>query len=220
MPSEAVPSPLADRVALLEHLLMRLLDADQIGALTVVERALALGWTIDDVRFSLIGPAMVEVGVRWEHGEIGVADEHLASSVAEWLLYRVAGRARRPVPSGRRAVVGCSDGELHCLGARIVGHVLVEHGWKVLYIGCSTPPEAWGQIVRARRADAALLSTTTPGRLEGVPPALAAIKAARPECRTVVGGQAYWQIAKPDRFSGADTVALDARTLAGTLETG
>src|SRR5919202_993809 len=96
------------------------------------ERALP-AQTIDDVRFDLITPALAEVGARWERGAIGVADEHLASSVCEWLLFNLAGRASREAATGRRAatgsraIVGCSDGELHSLGARIVAHVLAEH---------------------------------------------------------------------------------------------
>jgi MerR family transcriptional regulator, light-induced transcriptional regulator len=217
MGANAVHEALHMQVQLLEQLLDRLLDADQVGALDVVERALKGGWTVDDVRFSLIAPAMMEVGVRWERGEIGVAEEHLACSVTEWLLFRVAGLAKRDAATGRRAVVGCSEGEMHCLGARMVGHVLVEHGWRVLYVGASTPPEAWAQIVRSRRADIAVLSTTTAPLLERVGPALSAIKAARPECRTVVGGQAYWGLKRPDRFRGADVVALEARTLGSRL---
>ena len=213
MGADAPQRSLTARVQLLEHLTERLLDADQIGALIVIERAMALGWSPDDVRFSLITPALADVGVRWERGEIGVADEHLACSVSEWLLYRIAGLAKRHKATGRRAVVGCSDGELHCLGARIIGHVLVEHGWRVLYVGASTPVEAWSQIVRARRPEVAILSTTTPGLVERVAPALRAIKTAQPACRTVVGGQAYWGLADAEAVSGADVVALEARTL-------
>jgi methanogenic corrinoid protein MtbC1 len=209
---------LSERAGLLEALLERLLDADERGAAAIVGRALAIGWTVDDVRFSLITPALHDVGVRWERAEIGVSDEHLASSICEWLLYRLAGRMPRAADVGRRAVVGCSDGELHALGARIVAHVLVEQGWRVLYVGAATPPDAWSDIVRARRPDAAILCTTMRPHLERVRPALRAIKAARPQCRTVVGGQAYWGMPDPSAAVDADLVVLDARQLATRLQ--
>jgi methanogenic corrinoid protein MtbC1 len=210
----SAPGPsLTERGQLLEALLRALGVADQLSAVHVVERALKLGWTVDDVRFHLITPALYDVGARWERGEIGVADEHLASSICDWLLFALAGRVRRPHPLGRRALVGCSEGELHALGARIIAHVLSERGWTVMLLGADTPAAAWPQIVRARRPDVAVLSTTTPAVLGQVGPALHAIKTARPECRTVIGGQAYSRLSGPSLDFGADLVALDARTL-------
>jgi methanogenic corrinoid protein MtbC1 len=210
--------PLPQREALLEALLRRLLEADQREATHVVDTALTLGWTVDDVRLSLITPALREVGARWERGTIGVAEEHLASSVSEWLLYALAGRAPRRRRTGLRAVVGCTQDELHSLGARIVGHMLVERGWSVLFIGASTPPEAWAEVVEARRPDVAVLSTTTQARLEPVARTLAAIRARRPGCRTVVGGQAYWSLSGPPPGIDADLVALDPQALAEELQ--
>ena len=206
------PSP-TERGQLIEALLGTLQAADQHGATTVVERAMKLGWTVDDVRFHLITPALHDVGVRWERGQIGVADEHLASSICEWLLFALAGRVRRPPATGRRAVVGCSEGELHSLGARIIAHVLAERGWPVLFLGADTPAAAWAQVVRARRPDVVVLTTSTQTALGQVGPTLHAIKAARPDCRTVVGGQAYWTLSSAAADLGADLLALDAFAL-------
>jgi len=46
-----------------------------------------------------------------------------------------------------------------------------------------------------------------------VGPAVHAIKAARPECRTVLGGQAYWSVSGAAADFGADLLALDPRAL-------
>ena len=89
-----------------------------------------------------------------------MADEHLATSVCEWLLVRLAGRGRRTRGKGRRALVGCSEGELHALAVRMVADVLVEAGWSVLFLGAATPAGAWGPIVRARHPDLAVVGTT------------------------------------------------------------
>jgi methanogenic corrinoid protein MtbC1 len=205
-----------DQGALVGHLVSAALDADQPAAMRIAERALAEGWTVDDVRFALVTPALYEVGRRWERAQIGVAEEHLATSVCEWVLFRLSGRRRRASASVRRAVVGCSEGEQHALGARIVAQVLAEHGWRVLHLGASTPVEAWAQVARARQPDLAIVCTTTASRLGPVPATVAAIKAVWPACRTVAGGQAYWSAPDP-RAIGADLVRLDARDLAAEL---
>ena len=167
---------------LLAPLLTSLLAADQRAAQRVVDDALSRGCSVDDVRFRLITPALHAVGDRWERGEIGVADEHLATSVCEWLLVRMAGRSPRAPASGRRALVGCSEGELHALGMRIVAGVLVDAGWSVLYLGAATPAGAWGPIVRARHPDLVVIGTTMTDALEPVRATLRAVKSARPEC--------------------------------------
>ena len=209
--------PLPRRVALIEALLNTLQGADQLAALSVVDRAMRLGWSVDDVRFELITPALHEVGLRWERGQIGVGEEHLATSICEWLLFTLAGRVRRPPGTGGRALVGCSENELHSLGARVVAHVLAEQGWKVLFLGAATPTSTWPEIVRSRRPDIAVLTTTTRAALDAVGPAVRAIKTSRPECRTVVGGQAYWEVETEAADVGADLLALEARTLAMRL---
>src|SRR4051794_23223442 len=217
MGPQAPGAPLPQADALCADLLASLLDADQPRAMAVLDRAAILGWTIDDVRAALITPAMIEVGARWEGDHIGVAEEHVACSICEWLLFTLAGRAHRTPATDRRALVGCSEGELHCLGARIVGHLLTEHGWRVLYLGAATPARAWSQIVEARRPDVVVLCTTMRDRLEPVLPTLEAIKTTRPGCRTVVGGQAYWGAPEPPAARAADLVALEVRDLPGRL---
>ncbi len=90
--------------------------------------------------------------------------------------------------------------------------MLSERGWRVLFLGGSTPADAWAPIIRARDADVAVLTTTTPSALAQVPGALRAIHDARPDCLTVVGGQAYTTRAI-GRSIGAALVAGDVREL-------
>ena len=201
-----------------EGLLATLRAADQVAAHGIVERAAALGWSPDELRCDLITPVLHEVGRRWERGEIGVADEHLATSVCEWLLFTIAGRAPRMAAADRRAVVGCSAGSCTRWASLLVANTLSERGWRVLYLGASTPVDAWAPIVRARRADVAVLSTTTAVSIAPVPETLRSIHAARPECLTVVGGQAYEGSRRIGRSVGAGLVTGDARDLPGRLD--
>ena len=132
-------------------------------------------------------------------------------------LRLAAVRSRRPGPAaatdGAAGARRLQRGGAARLGARMIAHVLSERGWTVMLLGADTPAAAWPQIVRARRPDIAVLSTTTVAVLGRVGPSLHAIKTARPECRTVIGGQAYSRLSNPSVNFGADLVALDARTL-------
>jgi methanogenic corrinoid protein MtbC1 len=213
----AAPPPPADGDRLREALLAALLGADQVAAQTVVGRARRLGWTTDDVRFGLIVPALHEVGDAWERGEIGVAEEHLATSVCEWLLFTLAGQVRRPPRSGARVVVGCSEGELHALGVLLAANVLAEHGWTVLLLGATTPVAAWRAIVAARRPDVVAVATTGAERLPAVGPTLHDVARARPDCLKVVGGRAYARLPEAAADLGADLLVDDIRELPARL---
>ena len=90
----------------------------------------------------------------------------------------------------------------------------------MLFLGAATPAGAWGPIVRARHPDLVVIGTTMTDALEPVRATLAAVKSARPECLTVIGGQAYEAApGAADRF-GADIVSVDARELVGRLGPG
>jgi methanogenic corrinoid protein MtbC1 len=95
----------------------------------------------------------------------------------------------------------------------MIAHLLSEDGWTVLLLGADTPAAEWPEITRARHPDVAVLSTTTSAVLERVEPAVRAIKTARPDCRTILGGQAYWGLSCTAADFGADVLALDARVL-------
>jgi methanogenic corrinoid protein MtbC1 len=217
MGAVAPPFPPPERERLLAALLGALLAADQPAAQGVADEARRLGWEVDDVRFELIVPALHAVGEAWARGEIGVADEHLATSVCAWLLYGLAGQSRRRPPTGARAVVGCSEGELHALGCLVAANVLIEHGWTVLLLGATTPASEWGRVVAARRPELVAVATTGLEHLEGAARTLRAVRRARPECRAVVGGQAY--AGRPDAAPevGADLLVTDVRELPARL---
>lgn len=87
------------------------------GALPVYER--------------LLQPALEEVGRRWEDDELTVADEHLVTALTEQVLTRV----RRRVTSGPRAVVACTSGNEHRIGAMMVTDTLGSVGWNPILLG-------------------------------------------------------------------------------------
>lgn len=91
------------------------------GALPVYER--------------LLQPALEEVGRRWEDDELTVADEHLVTALTEQVLTRV----RRRVTSGPRAVVACTSGNEHRIGAMMVTDTLGSVGWNPILLGARTP---------------------------------------------------------------------------------
>jgi MerR family transcriptional regulator, light-induced transcriptional regulator len=153
--------------------LQRALDAfDEPAAQAVLDRLvsdLSLATVLRDV----VLPYLTELGERWERGTASVAQEHFASNV---LRGRLAGLARGwGNGHGPRAVLACPSGELHDLALMVFGIMLNRSGWRIDYLGMSTPIDELTRTVDARRPDLVVLAATRPENLEPLAPQLTAL---------------------------------------------
>lgn len=101
----------------------------------------------------LIQPAMYRIGEWWHRREIGVAEEHLATALAQRLLVEqfTAAAAASPVPHGPGSLFACVPSNQHALGLRIVADAFELEGWSVEYLGADTPAvDLVERIVRIR----------------------------------------------------------------------
>ncbi|HEX4805314.1 MAG TPA: B12-binding domain-containing protein [Conexibacter sp.] len=172
-----------------ERCVERLIAGEAREAQALVEEALARAPAAVVYR-ELLTEALYEVGRRWQHGEIGVGEEHLATGICEHVLPDLAARLPRRPRCRRVAIVACAPWELHALGSRIVADFLDAGGWDVLYLGALVPASVLVELTLARRAEVVALSATTArsaAELEDVCARLQRL--ARPPL-VAVGGQA------------------------------
>ena len=155
----------------------------------------------------VVTASLVEVGRRWEIGEITVADEHVATAVAQSVI--ASFYPSFPwAPEGPRAVVACIAGERHELGARMAADLLAYDGWNVQFVGADVPLDALLELVVRDRPQFVGLSIGLPERLPQLQTAIARLRAEVPACRVVVGGRA---LARLDTGSlGVDLIARSA----------
>jgi len=136
------------------------------GLLTFLrQRGFSLARLYDNV----IGRLMHDLGDAWARGEIGVADEHLAThTIYEALivlrarLLREAEAASMPIAARGPAIVGCSEGDKHELGALMVRTTLELAGWHVLYLGADVPIEEYVALQKRQAADLVAISFVPP----------------------------------------------------------
>jgi methanogenic corrinoid protein MtbC1 len=192
-----------------EDYLAALLEPDPARAREVVRAAVREGLPIDSAYADVLGPAMIEVGRRWEAGEIGVAHEHLAAEVTGSLVSELGERLRGEQATGRLAVVSCSPEERHCLGGQMLGGMLEAAGWEVLYLGASLPVEDLIGLAEDEAADVIALSTTMRENLPYVQEAIEAVQRLEDPPLVLVGGQAY-DGEETARQVGADAWAASA----------
>jgi methanogenic corrinoid protein MtbC1 len=191
--------------------LRQALDAfDEPAAQAVLDR-LVSHLSLTAVLRDVVVPYLTELGERWERGTASVAQEHFASNL---IRGRLAGLARGwGNGHGPRAVLACPPGELHDLALMIFGIVLNRTGWRIDYLGTSTPVEELTRTVDARRPDLVVLAATRPETLEPLRPALAAL--ARRTPLALAGAGATPQIA---RAVGARLMTGDPVTEAENVE--
>jgi MerR family transcriptional regulator, light-induced transcriptional regulator len=89
----------------------------------------------------LVQPALYRVGEGWQARQVSVAQEHLATALAQRLLVRQFVEATPAAGNGRRALFACVPSNQHALGLRIAADAFELDGWEVDYLGADTPTE-------------------------------------------------------------------------------
>jgi len=138
---------------------------------------------------SVVGPILVEIGERWEQGELRIAHEHACSTLMRGLLFSLM-RLYPANDAQRRVVVGTLANEDHELGAMMVAMLAAMHGWSVLYLGPDLPAEEIAYAVKGTNADLLMLSVTNL-KQKAAQKEITAIENSIPErVRILVGGRA------------------------------
>ena len=117
----------------------------------------------------VVAPLAQNIGDLWRDGTITAAHEHFASVVIRIFL----GHAAKPFAGSENSpvvVVATPAGQLHELGALLVGAAAANLGWHVTYLGASLPAAEIAGAARQNRARAVALSLVYPeddSRMEG-----------------------------------------------------
>jgi excisionase family DNA binding protein len=85
-----------------------------------------------------LGLGLVELGRRWERGEVTILDEHAASEKLARALERTADGMSYD-PTSPTAVLAVAERDEHTLGLSLAEVVLREAGWNVRWAGRQTP---------------------------------------------------------------------------------
>lgn len=193
----------------------QLLAGDATGARELVDEALAVA-PVTSVYLDMVHPALYEIGMRWERADVGIGEEHLATSVTEIVIADLAGRLPAAPRRDRTVIVACAPGELHAVGSRIVADFLPADGWDVLHLGATTPASALAELTVARRADVVAISVALAQHVPEVAAAVAQLRALPFPLVIALGGRDF---AEPEMAlaAGADVVATSPPQLAERL---
>lgn len=132
-------------------------------------------------------PALTEVGLAWERGEVDIAGEHFVSAAVHRRLsaaFDAAGvNTGAPV-----ALVGLPPGALHQLGALSFAVCLRRQGVDVRFLGADVPTASWEHSVRTLRPSGVVVSVPMPRDAPASAALIASLQDAHPTIQVWVGG--------------------------------
>jgi methanogenic corrinoid protein MtbC1 len=174
--------------------------------------AVERGESVRQLYLHVLQPALREIGRLWQIDKIHVAQEHFCSAATQVVMAQLLTRAEPAERSGHRAVIACIEGELHELGARMVGDFFEMAGWDSYFCGASTPSAACVESVVERAAEVLAISSTMGYHVHAVQELIRAVRADRRcgDVRILVGGHPF--SVDPGLWGkvGADGCAADA----------
>jgi methanogenic corrinoid protein MtbC1 len=202
--SEAVAA--ADLAA---RYLAALLAGDRDAAVRVaLEEGLARGLAVPDLYLGVIQPAQARIGDLWQENRLTVAQEHLATAIAQLVLALAYPALPRAPSNGKRVLVACAEDELHDLGARMAADFFEMAGFDVRYLGANLPTDSLVGMVREDPPDLVALSVTMAFHLDAARAVVRQLReGAGDRMHVALGGQAFtWAADLPAQF-GADVYA-------------
>jgi MerR family transcriptional regulator, light-induced transcriptional regulator len=184
-------------------------DFDAQAADRVIDEALAL-YSFEAACSQVIEPALVEIGARWERGELSVSAEHFATRLITRRLSAIFNLASASVGHGT-VVAACAPAEDHEVGLLILAIVLARRGWRVIYLGADVPADDLVETVGRVDADAVCLSALTAPAAERGLAAIARMHAGSGDQVTVIaGGRGFRGFEQVITSSGIQHVAGSA----------
>jgi methanogenic corrinoid protein MtbC1 len=191
-----------------------LLRGNKNAAHAVLSRCRAQGHSLIGVELHVIQPALYQIGEKWQANQVSVAQEHLATAIAQSVM-SVALQNTQPLPAlDKRVLLACVEGNNHAMGLQMVADAFFLAGWEVEFLGANVPTRALIDQVRLWQPDLIGLSVSFPQQVRVaktvINELIAQFGQARPS--VILGGLAFNRFNGLVDVVGADSFALDSQT--------
>lgn len=149
-----------------KRLLQAFLEKDIEEADQIIGEALAT--TIPETLIlEVLAPTMAHIGHSWEHENLSIAVEHLATNfvrnrLMQWMLTSPPPRTGKPI------VMACGPGEWHEMSLLIMATLLRRRRWPIAYLGQSMPLEDLSHFINEIKPALIVLVAMTEGTAVGL----------------------------------------------------
>jgi methanogenic corrinoid protein MtbC1 len=192
--------------------LQAILTGQRHAAVQIAKEALRNGLSLQELYVDVFQPALYEVGARWESNRLTVAQEHVATAITQYVMAQVYQPPDVRTAAKGRVVLTGVEGELHNVGAVMVGDLLETSGFEVRFLGTNLPAASILGVIRDVAPSHVAISATL---LFNIPAVRQLIHGVRAEfndrVRIVVGGAAFRTNPELWHQVSADGYAADLR---------
>ena len=171
--------------------LVALLAGDRLECARIVKELIEAKTSIKELYINLFQRSMYEVGSLWEHNLISVATEHICTSITESLISLCYPLLFSAEHSGKKAVITCTPGEYHQIGARMVADYFELYGWDGYFLGADTPADELIKYIKEKNPDLVALSISVSFNISELHRLAVKIREQFPELPIVAGGQGF-----------------------------
>ncbi len=141
-----------------ERLFAAMVAADRAEASLIIEQALSDGIMPQRIISEILDPAIISLGEMWKERNMSLAQNYVASKIAEDALLRcLPTKDERQTRKGA-VVIGNIEDDFHSLGRRTVSLFLEAAGWDVHDLGNDTPAEQF--IEKALEVKASIIGVS------------------------------------------------------------
>lgn len=189
-----------------------LLAGNQREALAGLARCIDSGGSLVDFEMHVIQPALYHIGDQWQANQVSVAQEHMATAIAQSVMTVGLLRSAAPALVNKRVLLACVEGNNHAVGLRMVADAFQLAGWDVQYLGANVPASALVSQVLAWKPDLVGLSVSFAQQMHVVKETIAQMAAHLGATRpaVMIGGLAINRFTPLAGVAGADAYSADA----------
>jgi DNA-binding transcriptional MerR regulator len=191
-PKLSVPAGVGSALPLVPGLVDTLVAFDREAAAPLLRRTEQLPFL--EALMDVWHPVLLEIGRRWQDGEISAAQEHFVAGVAREAYGSMLRSIGYGGQNGPVAVCACLPGERHDLPLMAVTIQLALGGWRVVWLGADTPLPDLCAYVAGHAPDVVCLSAVVLEPEAVLNLARTVLGSAAPAARVVLGGPAAMAI--------------------------
>ena len=178
----------------------------------MLSRGLKQGNSLIDMELHIIQPALYGIGEKWQANQVTVAQEHMATAIAQMVMAMGILRLPAAVQTQKTILLACVEGNHQVLGLSMVCDSFYLAGWEVQYLGANVPTRSLVQQVTESKPDIVGLSVSFPQQLRIVKDVIAQLSEKLGHSRppVIVGGLAINRFNNLAHILGADSSCADA----------
>ncbi|MDM5211858.1 MerR family transcriptional regulator [Peribacillus sp. NJ4] len=185
-----------------DELIEALLNFNENKAHMLISQAFSM-YTIEHTIVDLLGSILVQIGDKWERGEITSAHEHFASNILKSRISSVM----HTIPTNGflpKALTVCAPGEKHEFGLLVFTIFLKRKGYETIYLGESIADKDLFTVLNIIRPSYLFMSCSLKENLDGTFRLVEELMKDFPDLKVGLGGAALSLISEENRtaFSG------------------